>query len=113
MDLLPALYSKLASLFLLIGPDYLFAAVLIFTWTGITLGDYGRKLRRAELTLSGVVLATAALSISCVALLVEMSVGGVPRFYTVAFFAWAILALPVSVAAAIWHLKTSRPNVQP
>lgn len=99
----------------MIGPDYLFAAVLLFTWMGLTLADHGRKLRRAELTLCGAILTSAALSISSVALLVARNTGGFPRFYSLAFGAWIILALPLSLAVAIWHLKIialrARPDV--
>jgi hypothetical protein len=87
--------------------------VLLFTWIGLTLADHGRKLRRAELTLFGAILTSAALSISCVGLLVARSSGGLPRFYSIAFGAWIILALPLSLAVAIWHLKITTLRARP
>jgi hypothetical protein len=116
IELLSRGYWKLADVFLAIGPDHLFAAVLVFTWIGLTFAEHGRKLRRWELTLLGAFLTSAALSISCFALLVAR-LGGIPRFYTFAFFGWAVLAAPVSFAVVLWHLKVAasrgRRDVQP
>ena len=88
-----------------VGPDYIFLAVLIFTLLGVRLAEYGRRLKQRALTIAGGVLSSVAAGWSCSALWI---LSPCPLFYLLGFGAFAVLTIFITIMIGVWHYGIER-----